>query len=66
MRLVVNGEPREVPQGSTVEDLLRQVGVNPASVVVERNGEIVARDAFGATDLADGDRIEIVRFVGGG
>ncbi len=66
MRVVVNGEPREVPPGSTVEELLRQVGVSPASVVVERNGEIVARDAFGATALADGDRIEIVRFVGGG
>ncbi len=66
MRLVVNGEPREVPAGSTVEDLLRHVGVNPASVVVERNGEIVSREDFESTGLADGDRIEIVRFVGGG
>jgi len=64
--VVVNGEPRPVDAGTTLGALLVSLGVQPATVVVERNGQIVARDAFGRTVLAEGDRLEVVRFVGGG
>ncbi len=66
LHLTVNGEPREIPPGSSVADLLERLGVRADAVVVERNGEIVPREAHASTPLADGDRLEIVRFVGGG
>ena len=52
--------------GTTLGALLVSLGVQPATVVVERNGEVVPRDAFDRTVLAEGDRLEVVRFVGGG
>jgi thiamine biosynthesis protein ThiS len=64
--LTANGKLREVPEGSTIRDLLDAVGWKPAWVVVERNGEPVERSAFAQTTLADGDRLEIVRAVAGG
>ncbi len=66
MRVVVNGEPREVPEGWTVADLLRDLGLDPGRVAVERNLEVVRRGAFAATPLVEGDALEIVHFVGGG
>ncbi|WP_025321736.1 sulfur carrier protein ThiS [Deferrisoma camini] len=66
MTVVVNGEPRPVDAGTTLGALLVSLGVRPATVVVERNGEVVPRDAFDRTVLAEGDRLEVVRFVGGG
>ena len=66
MQVVVNGEVREVPDGATVEALLRAVGLTGRPVAVERNLEIVPKSAHAATVLADGDRIEIVTMVGGG
>ena len=66
IRLVLNGEEREVPAGLTVATLLEHLGVPAARVAVERNGEVVPRAAHGATPLEAGDVIEIVRFVGGG
>jgi sulfur carrier protein len=64
--VVANGKPREVPDGSTIRDLLDGVGWKPEWVVVEHNGEPVERSAFGLTTLAEGDRLEIVRAVAGG
>ena len=66
MRLFVNGEAREVGGSTTVEALVALLGLDRRKLAVERNLEIVPRSAFGATLLADGDRIEIVAFVGGG
>ena len=66
MQVVVNGEVREVPDGATVEALLRAVGLAGRPVAVERNLEIVPKSAHAATVLVDGDRIEIVTMVGGG
>ena len=66
MQVVVNGEVREVPDGATVEVLLRAVGLAGRPVAVERNLEIVPKSAHAATVLVDGDRIEIVTMVGGG
>jgi thiamine biosynthesis protein ThiS len=65
--IVVNGEPREIPAGSTVASLLASLELDPRLVVVERNREILRdRDGFGHVELATNDAIEIVHFVGGG
>lgn len=66
MQLTVNGEPREAATHLTVLTLLEEIGLNPGKVAVERNREIVPRSRYGETALADGDRLEIVQFVGGG
>ncbi len=64
--LTVNGEPRRIPAGSTLADLARVLDLNPARVAVERNGAIVPRSSLAAVQLAEGDVLEIVHFVGGG
>ena len=66
LTVVANGKLREIPDGSTIRDLLDGVGWKPQWVVVERNGEPVERSAFALTALAEGDRLEIVRAVAGG
>ncbi len=66
MRLVVNGETREVAGAATVEALVTLLGLDRRKLAVERNLTIVPRSAYAATALAEGDRIEIVAFVGGG
>ncbi|MBM4296253.1 MAG: sulfur carrier protein ThiS [Deltaproteobacteria bacterium] len=66
MRLKINGEERDVADGVSLTGLLESLQIRPGRVVVERNKEIVPRDSFGATLLADGDVLEIVHFVGGG
>jgi thiamine biosynthesis protein ThiS len=66
MKLKINGEEREIADGLTVTALLEELKIRPARVVVERNREIVPREAYGTTPLADGDTLEIVHFVGGG
>ncbi len=66
MKLFVNGEAAEMPEGATVAALLEQLGLPQKGVAVERNREIVPKSAYWETRLAEGDRIEIVQFVGGG
>ncbi|GAB4254781.1 MULTISPECIES: sulfur carrier protein ThiS [Deferrisoma] len=66
MTVVVNGQPRDVAEGASLDALLTSLGLFPGSVVVERNGEVVRRDEFAQVRLKEGDRLEIVRFVGGG
>lgn len=66
MQVMVNGEPRELPDGSTVTTLLTSLGVEPGPVAVERNALIVPRAEHASTQLADGDTLEVVQFVGGG
>jgi len=66
MQLHINGEPRQFPEALTVASLLEHLGLKGDRVAVELNLEIVARDRWGATPLKDGDRLEIVHFVGGG
>ena len=65
MRLVINGEERETA-ASGVAALIAELGLDARKVAVERNLEIVPRSRHAATPLAEGDRIEIVQFVGGG
>jgi thiamine biosynthesis protein ThiS len=66
LHIVVNGEDRRVPGPATLLDLLEHLGLDPRTVVVERNREIVRRPKLGETALAEGDAIELVHFVGGG
>jgi thiamine biosynthesis protein ThiS len=66
LKVMVNGEPRQVPAPATLLDLLRHLGLDPRTVVVERNREIVRRPRLGETPIAEGDAIELVHFVGGG
>lgn len=65
MKVKINGEPREVAAG-TVWTLLEELGLHPQGSIVERNREIVDRDAYQETRLAEGDVLELVRLVGGG
>ncbi|MFI4950220.1 MAG: sulfur carrier protein ThiS [Caulobacterales bacterium] len=66
MNLTVNGEPRAFPQLADLSALVAALGLDGRKIAVERNLEIVPRSAYGRTPLADGDRIEIVHFIGGG
>ncbi|MEA2827644.1 MAG: sulfur carrier protein [Actinomycetota bacterium] len=66
MKVVANGDPVELPEGSTVDDLLVRLGLGGRWVLVERNGEPVERRHLSTTVLADGDRLELVRAVAGG
>ena len=66
MRIEVNGEHRTVEPGTTVSGLLTSLGVGDGPVAVERNAVIVPRAAHAETQLCDGDRLEVVQFVGGG
>jgi thiazole synthase len=66
LRLTVNGEARAAAPGTTVSGLLALMGVDPARVAVERNQDVVPRKTWAEAALTDGDKIEIVAFVGGG
>ena len=66
MTLTINGERRSYHGPTDVAGLVASLGLNPAKVAIERNLEIVPRSAYGRTPLAEGDRIEIVHFIGGG
>jgi len=64
--VTVNGEAREVEGGTTLAAMLSLLQMPISRIAVERNGEVVSRGAFEQVVLTDGDRIEVVRFVGGG
>lgn len=66
MRIVLNGEPVDTAQQSTVAGLLQQLGIGRERVAVELNGDIVPKACYDTRLLSDGDKIEIVHFVGGG
>ncbi|HVT96963.1 MAG TPA: sulfur carrier protein ThiS [Acidobacteriaceae bacterium] len=69
MDLVINGRPRSFPElaaSSSLQDLVSALALKSDRVAVEQNGAIVARSSWPATPIADGDKFEIVQFVGGG
>ncbi len=66
MILQINGERREFPAVSTVAALVEHLGMKGDRVAIELNLDIVPRDRWSSTELHDGDRLEIVHFVGGG
>lgn len=66
MQVIVNGEPKSLPPGASVAELLDALGLTGKRVAVERNGEIVPKSTHASHRLAQGDRLEIVVAVGGG
>ena len=66
MNIVVNGAKCVVAEGATVAGLLAELELAPGAVVVQRNADIVMRDAYADTSLAENDAVELVRIVGGG
>ena len=66
MRLTVNGEQRQVQAERNISALVALLGLDERKIAIERNLAIVPRSLWSDTVLADGDRIEIVHFVGGG
>jgi sulfur carrier protein len=69
MDLIINGQPRTFPElaaGATLQDLLTALALQSDRVAVEHNGSIVSRPAWPSTPVTNGDKFEIVHFVGGG
>ncbi|HUP91303.1 MAG TPA: sulfur carrier protein ThiS [Solimonas sp.] len=66
MRILLNGEPRELASACVLAELVAGLGLAGRRFAVERNGEIVPRSLHDRTQLADGDRVEIVHAIGGG
>lgn len=69
MKLHINGEDRtfnDAPTVFTLAALVERLGMKPDRVAVELNRDIVPRDRWAQTELAEGDRLEVVHFVGGG
>ncbi|HXG67660.1 MAG TPA: sulfur carrier protein ThiS [Blastocatellia bacterium] len=66
MNLIVNGKPTELKEGLSVSGLLAALELKPERLAVEVNRKIIRRADWPVTTLADGDRVEIVHFVGGG
>jgi sulfur carrier protein len=66
MKVLVNGRETDVPSGATVADLIETLGLAKRRVAVELNRDVVVRDHWLRTVLADSDRLEVVQFVGGG
>jgi sulfur carrier protein len=64
--VVINGQRRIMNAGATVSELIVELGLDGKPVAVERNREVVPRAKHATTVLANGDRIEVVTFVGGG
>ena len=66
IEICVNGESRQVPENSTLADLVESLGLHPRRIAVERNKQLVRRAQHAETTLAEGDVLEIVTLVGGG
>jgi thiamine biosynthesis protein ThiS len=66
MMIRLNGEVRQICEGMTLEELVSELKLLGQPIAVELNREIVPKNRFGSTPLRDGDRLEIVTFVGGG
>lgn len=66
MQVVLNGQPEEVAAGSTVRTLLEKLELNPDIVTVTVNERYLDKESLGSYNLAEGDRVEVVLFMGGG
>ncbi len=66
MRVTVNSEDYDLPEAVTVAELVERVGLADQRIALEVNREIVPRGEYTATKLSEGDRVEIVRAIGGG
>jgi sulfur carrier protein len=65
MKLIINGQERDV-EAQTIADVVQAFGLNERIIVIEHNLNIVPREQYAQTAVAEGDKIEIVHFVGGG
>ena len=66
MKVLINGEEKEIAHGLSIAELLNELQIRPGRVVVELNRTIIARAEHESTSLKHGDALEIVHFVGGG
>ena len=67
MNLIINGEDHhDLPQPLTVAELIAHLGLPEKKIAIERNREIVPKSTFGQAALSEGDRLEIIHFIGGG
>ncbi len=66
MQITLNGESRTIARGMTLKALVETLGGDPRGVAIERNLEIVPKSEHGLVVLEDGDKLEVVQFVGGG
>src|ERR1700749_3510604 len=66
LNVIVNGEPRNFSQPLSVRGMLAELGLDPKKIAVERNLEIVPRSTYDSVMVLDGDRYEVVHFIGGG
>jgi thiamine biosynthesis protein ThiS len=66
VEITVNGEAKRVPAGSTVEQLVERLDLPRQRVAIELNQQVVRRAEWGAVSVKEGDRLEVVHFVGGG
>ena len=64
--IIVNGNETDLPGGSRVTDLIAKLGLSPERLAVEINRKVIRRAGWDSTTLSEGDRVEIVHFVGGG
>jgi thiamine biosynthesis protein ThiS len=66
LQIKLNGEIHELAESCTLEDLVRELSLTPQRVAIELNQSVIRRDLWEQTILNEGDRVEIVHFVGGG
>ena len=66
MQIILNGEPREIAVGTSLAAFVQTLSGDPRGIAIERNLEIVPKSDHAQTLLEDGDRLEVVQFVGGG
>lgn len=66
MQIKLNGETKDLEQGTTLQSLVEQLSLAPERLAVELNREVVRRPDWARATLSEGDRVEIVHFVGGG
>jgi len=66
MQIILNGEVQEISAGMSLADFVKTLRGDPRGIAIERNLEIVPKSAHAETMLEDGDRLEVVQFVGGG
>ena len=66
VQVTVNGQDRSVEEGTSLPDFLTQLGIDGRRIAVAHNGTVLYRDDWPAVTLRDGDRLEIVRMIGGG
>jgi sulfur carrier protein len=66
LQVVINNKKEDMPEGITVMDLITKKKLNPNTVIIELNGELAKQDTWPDLVLKENDRLEILRFVGGG